>query len=44
VHCDDSKWAKRAEEILEAAGGRDVVRTSEASADYRPLTDRTSND
>ena len=36
VHCDDSKWAKRAEEILEATGGRDVVKTSESSADYRP--------
>jgi hypothetical protein len=36
VHCDDRNWAKRAEEILEATGGRDVVRTSEASADYRP--------
>ena len=36
VHCDDSKWAKKAEEILEATGGKDVVKTSEASADYRP--------
>jgi hypothetical protein len=36
VHCDDAKWAKRAEEILEATGGRDVVKTTEASADYRP--------
>lgn len=36
VHCDDKQWAKRAEEILEATGGREVVRTSEASADYRP--------
>jgi len=36
VHCDDSRWAKRAEEILEATGGRDVVKTSEASPDYRP--------
>jgi hypothetical protein len=36
VHCDDREWAKRAEEILEATGGRDVVRTQEASADYRP--------
>ena len=35
VHCDDAKWAK-AEEILEATGGKDVVKTSEASADYRP--------
>ena len=36
VHCDDRTWAKRAEEILEATGGRDVVKTSESSADYRP--------
>lgn len=36
VHCDNSDWAKRAEEILEATGGRDVVKTTEAAADYRP--------
>jgi len=36
VHCDDRNWAKRAEEILEATGGRDVVKTSEAQPDYRP--------
>lgn len=36
VHCDDATWAKRAEEILEATGGKDVVKTSEAAADYRP--------
>jgi hypothetical protein len=36
VHCDDKNWAKRAEEILEATGGRDVVTTSEATPDYRP--------
>jgi hypothetical protein len=36
VHCDDSSWAKRAEEILEATGGRDVVKTAEAAPDYRP--------
>lgn len=36
VHCDDRAWARRAEEILEATGGRDVVKTSEATADYRP--------
>jgi hypothetical protein len=36
VHCDDNDWAKRAEEILEATGGKDVVKTTEASADYRP--------
>jgi hypothetical protein len=36
VHCDDSTWAKRAEEILEATGGKHVVKAAEASADYRP--------
>jgi hypothetical protein len=36
VHCDDREWAKRAEEILETTGGRDVVSTSEAAPDYRP--------
>jgi hypothetical protein len=36
VHCDDAKWAKRAEEILEATRGRDVVKTAEATPDYRP--------
>jgi hypothetical protein len=36
VHCDDRDWAKRAEEILEATGGRDVVKTHEAAPDYRP--------
>ena len=36
VHCDDKTWAQRAEEILEATGGRDVVKTSEATPDYRP--------
>ena len=36
VHCDNKEWSKRAEEILEATGGRDVVRTTEAAADYRP--------
>jgi hypothetical protein len=36
VHRDDRTWARRAEEILEATGGRDVVKTSEATPDYRP--------
>ena len=36
VHCDDSTWCKRAEEILEATGGKHVVKTEEATADYRP--------
>jgi hypothetical protein len=36
VHCDDTTWAQRAGEILEATGGRQVVKTSEATPDYRP--------
>jgi hypothetical protein len=36
VHCDDSNWGERAEKILEETGGKDVVKTREASADYRP--------
>ena len=36
VHCDDRAWAKKAEDILERTGGKDVVKTAEASADYRP--------
>ena len=36
VHCDDGKWAKKAEDILERTGGKDVVKTAEAQADYRP--------
>jgi hypothetical protein len=36
VHCDDREWATRAREILEATGAKDVVSTSEATADYRP--------
>ena len=32
VHCDDRNWAKRAEDILETTGGRDVVKTSEATS------------
>jgi hypothetical protein len=34
VHCDDNDWKKRAEEILERTGARDISSTSEASADY----------
>lgn len=36
VHCDDRDWSKRATEILEATGGHDVVKTSEAAPDYKP--------
>jgi CBS domain-containing protein len=34
VHCDDSQWAKLAEEILENTGAEDISRTSERRADY----------
>jgi hypothetical protein len=36
VHCDDREWARRAREILETTGAKDVVSTAEAAADYRP--------
>ncbi len=39
VHCDDSKWTKRAKEILEQTGAEDVSSTGEASADFSK-TDR----
>jgi hypothetical protein len=39
VHCDDSKWTKRAKQILEHTGADDVSSTGEASADFAK-TDR----
>ena len=39
VHCDDSKWAKRAKQILEHTGADDISSTGEASADFAK-TDR----
>lgn len=35
VHCDDSKWTKKAKDILERTGGQDVSSTGEASADWQ---------
>jgi hypothetical protein len=34
VHCDESAWIKRAKEILEATGAKDISSSGEASADY----------
>jgi hypothetical protein len=34
VHCDDSKWTKKAKEILERTGAEDVSSTGESSADF----------
>lgn len=34
VHCDNRDWVRKAENVLEAAGGEDISSTSEASADY----------
>jgi hypothetical protein len=34
VHADDSKWTKRAKEILERTGAEDISSTGEASADF----------
>ena len=39
VHCDDSKWTKRAKQILEHTGADDISSTGEASADFAK-TDR----
>jgi ActD protein len=35
VHCDDSKWTKKAKDILEKTGGDDVASTGEESADFQ---------
>jgi len=34
VHCDDSVWVKRAEEVLRRTGAEDIASSSEASADF----------
>ncbi len=34
VHCDDSKWTKKAKEILERTGAEDISSTGESSADF----------
>ena len=39
VHCDDSKWTKRAKQILEHTGADDISSTGEAAADFAK-TDR----
>jgi hypothetical protein len=34
VHCDNSDWVKRAKNVLEQTGARDISSTGEASADF----------
>ncbi len=34
VHSDDSEWTKRAKEILERTGAKDISSTGEAHADF----------
>ena len=34
VHCDDSKWIKKADEILRVTGADDIATSSEAKADF----------
>ena len=34
VHCDDSDWTKKAEEIMKANGGEEVSASHEAKADF----------
>ncbi len=42
VHADDSKWTKRAKEIMELTGAEDISSTGETKGDYanadRPTT------
>src|SRR5262249_13583351 len=40
VHCDDSKWTKRAKPILEHTGADDISSTGEAAVDFAK-TDRS---
>ncbi len=35
VHCDDSKWVKKAKEILEETGAEDVSSTGETKGDWQ---------
>ena len=35
VDCDDSKWTKRAKDILEQTGADDVASTGEEGADFQ---------
>ena len=35
VHCDDSKWTKKAKDILERTGATDVASTGESRADWQ---------
>jgi hypothetical protein len=41
VHADDSKWTKRAKEIMETTGAEDISSTGESKGDYAN-TDRPS--
>lgn len=34
IHCDDSNWCDRAEQILRESGATDITRSGEGSADY----------
>jgi hypothetical protein len=35
VHCDDSKWVKKAKEILEETGAEDISSTGETKGDWQ---------
>src|SRR6201988_755519 len=39
VHCDSSDWVKRAKEVLERTGGKEIASAGEAAADFEK-TDR----
>lgn len=35
VHCDDSKWSKKAKDLLKETGAKDISSTTEARADVK---------
>ena len=41
VHCDNSEWSERAEQILKSNGAKDISRTSEADSDSPPEVERS---
>ena len=46
VHCDDTHWVKRAEEVLKSTGAEDISSSGEAAADFavsdKPMLRNTS--
>jgi hypothetical protein len=43
VHVDDSEWADKAKEILEASGAKDISMTTELKGDFETMDNSRSN-